>query len=117
MQPFRWPAAEPIDMRVGAERLLARMVQVFGAAHAHHGYLFANALGTRIQLTLLTQAVMVRATIDVYRMSAQQKVELADEIYVQQPNLLASIPVLSRYEVDILQLEVAIHVLLVAPRP
>jgi hypothetical protein len=65
-------------------------------------------------MTLLTQAVMVRANIDVDRMSAQQKVELADEIYVQQPNLLASILVLPRYGVDMLQLEVPIHVLLVA---
>ena len=65
-------------------------------------------------MTLLTQAVMVRANIDVSGMSAQQKVELADEIYAQQPNLLASILVLPRYGVDVLQLEVAIHVLLVA---
>jgi len=42
-------------------------------------------------MALLTQAVMVRANTDVDRMSAQQKVALADEIYVQQPNLLASI--------------------------
>lgn len=65
-------------------------------------------------MTLLTQAVMVRANIDVDRMSAQQKVALADEIHVQQPNLLASILVLPRYGVDMLQLEVPIHVLLVA---
>jgi len=65
-------------------------------------------------MTLLMQAVMVRANIDVDRMSAQQKVELADEIYVQQPNLLASNLVLPRYGVDMLQLEVSIHVLLVA---
>lgn len=45
-----WLAAEPTDMRAGAERLLARVVQVFGAAQAHHGYLFANARGTRIKL-------------------------------------------------------------------
>ncbi len=45
-----WLAAEPIDMRAGAERLLARVVQVFGAAQAHHGYLFANARGTRVKL-------------------------------------------------------------------
>ncbi|TMU73192.1 transposase, partial [Hydrogenophaga intermedia] len=30
-------AADPIDMRAGADRLLARVVQVFGAAQAHHG--------------------------------------------------------------------------------
>lgn len=45
-----WLAAEPVDMRAGADRLLARVVQVFGAAKAHHGYLFANAPGTRIKL-------------------------------------------------------------------
>ena len=45
-----WLAVEPIDMRCGADRLLARVVQVFGAAQAHHGYLFANARATRIKL-------------------------------------------------------------------
>jgi len=45
-----WLAVEPIDMRAGAERLLACVVQVFGAAQANHGYLFANARSTRIKL-------------------------------------------------------------------
>ena len=45
-----WLAAQPIDMRAGSDRLLARVVQVFGTAQAHHGYLFANARGTRIKL-------------------------------------------------------------------
>jgi transposase len=45
-----WLAADPIDMRAGAERLLARVVQVFGAAQARHGYLFANVRGTRVKL-------------------------------------------------------------------
>ena len=45
-----WLAVEPMDMRAGAERLLARVVQVFGNAQAHHGYLFANARTTRIKL-------------------------------------------------------------------
>ena len=45
-----WLAVEPIDMRAGADRLLARVVQVFGAARAHHGYLFANVRSTRIRL-------------------------------------------------------------------
>ena len=43
-----WLSAEPVDMRAGAERLLARVVQVFGAAQAHHGYLFANARANRL---------------------------------------------------------------------
>ena len=45
-----WLAVEPVDMRAGADGLLARVVQVFGAAHSHHGYLFANARATRIKL-------------------------------------------------------------------
>ena len=45
-----WLAVEPMDMRAGAERLLARVVQVFGSAQAHHGYLFANTRSTRIKL-------------------------------------------------------------------
>jgi transposase len=45
-----WLAVEPVDMRAGGERLLARVVQVFGSAQAHHGYLFANARTTRIKL-------------------------------------------------------------------
>jgi len=45
-----WLAVEPMDMRAGAERLLASVVQVFGSAQAHHGYLFANARTTRIKL-------------------------------------------------------------------
>lgn len=47
-----WLATTPIDMRMGTERLLARVVQVFGSAQAHHGYLFANARGNRIKLLL-----------------------------------------------------------------
>jgi transposase len=45
-----WLAVEPMDMRAGTERLLASVVQVFGQAQAHHGYLFANARATRIKL-------------------------------------------------------------------
>ena len=45
-----WLAVQPVDMRAGAERLLASVVQVFGSARAHHGYLFANARTTRIKL-------------------------------------------------------------------
>jgi transposase len=45
-----WLAVDPIDMRTGVDRLLASVVQVFGAAQAHHGYLFANARASRIRL-------------------------------------------------------------------
>lgn len=33
-----WLATSSMNMRAGPERLLARVVQVFGAAQAHHGY-------------------------------------------------------------------------------
>ena len=45
-----WLAAEPIGMRAGAQRLMAQVVAAFGAAQAHHGYLFTNARGTRLKL-------------------------------------------------------------------
>ena len=45
-----WLATQPIDMRAGADALLARVVHVFGSAQAHHGYLFANARASRIKL-------------------------------------------------------------------
>ncbi|VFR32057.1 Mobile element protein [plant metagenome] len=34
------------------DSLLARVVQVFGAAQAHHGYLFTNARANRIRLVV-----------------------------------------------------------------
>ena len=43
-----WLCTAPMDMRAGAERLMSCVVQTTGAAHAHHGYLFANARATRI---------------------------------------------------------------------
>jgi transposase len=47
-----WLAVQPVDLRCGAERLLAAVVQVFGQARAHHGYLFTNARHTRVKLLL-----------------------------------------------------------------
>ena len=38
-----WLTVEPVAMRASADRLRASVVQVFGAARAHHGYLYANA--------------------------------------------------------------------------
>lgn len=45
-----WLATEPVDMRAGADRLLAAVVQIFGPAQAHHDYMFANTRGTLIKL-------------------------------------------------------------------
>ena len=47
-----WMSVQPMDMRSGADRLLAQVVKVFGAAQAHHGYLFANARSSRIKLVV-----------------------------------------------------------------
>lgn len=38
---------------------------------------------------VITQAVMVQADIDVNGMGQDQKVRLADEIFAQQPSMLA----------------------------
>jgi hypothetical protein len=65
---------------------------------------------------VLTQAVVVQAAIDVNRMGQAQKVALADEIFLQQPNMLASILALPRMGVGLVQLEVPIHILLVTFR-
>jgi transposase len=45
-----WLCSAPLDMRFGAQQLLAAVVATAGAAHAHHGYLFANARATRVKL-------------------------------------------------------------------
>lgn len=37
-------------MRAGTEAALARVVKVFGAAHPHHAYLFANRRANRIKV-------------------------------------------------------------------
>ena len=47
-----WLAVDPVDMRAGADRLIACVVAVFGAAQAHHAYLFSNARGTRLKLVV-----------------------------------------------------------------
>jgi len=45
-----WLCTQPLDMRAGAERLMAHVVHALGSARAHHGYLFANARATRLKL-------------------------------------------------------------------
>ena len=61
----------------------------------------------------LTPWVVAEAEVTVRRMSHDQKVRLADEIYAQQPTMLASILALPRMGVDMAQLEVVVHILLV----
>ena len=45
-----WLATAPLDMRAGTDSALARVIAVFGAAHPHHAYLFANRRGNRIKI-------------------------------------------------------------------
>jgi transposase len=45
-----WLATTPMDMRAGTDTALARVVAVFGAAHPHHAYLFANKRANRIKI-------------------------------------------------------------------
>jgi transposase len=45
-----WLAVQPLDMRLGTEAALARVVGVFGAAHPNHAYLFANRRANRIKV-------------------------------------------------------------------
>ena len=37
-----WTAGRPLDIRLGTVAALGRVVAVFGSAHPHHAYLFAN---------------------------------------------------------------------------
>lgn len=45
-----WLCTKPVDMRCGAERVLAHVVHALGSANAHHGYVFANVRATRIKM-------------------------------------------------------------------
>jgi transposase len=45
-----WLCSQPQDMRAGADRLLAVVVNTLGEARAHHGYLFTNARASRLKL-------------------------------------------------------------------
>jgi transposase len=45
-----WLAVEPLDMRAGADTALARVVNVFGEARAHHAYLFVNKRANRMKV-------------------------------------------------------------------
>ena len=40
----------PLDMRAAPDTVLARVVQVFGAARPHHAYCFANKRADRMKV-------------------------------------------------------------------
>jgi transposase len=45
-----WLAVQPLDMRMGAEAALARVVNVFSAARPHHAYCFTNRRCDRMKV-------------------------------------------------------------------
>ena len=45
-----WLSVEPVDMRCGVDRLLARVIEVFGRSQPHHAYVFANRRGSRLKV-------------------------------------------------------------------
>lgn len=45
-----WLATAPLDMRAGYDSVLARVVDVFGAARPHHAYVFTNGRCTRLKV-------------------------------------------------------------------
>jgi transposase len=47
-----WLAVAPIDMRMGLDTAMSRVITVFGAAKPHHAYLFANRRGNRIKVLI-----------------------------------------------------------------
>ena len=47
-----WLATSPLDMRAGTDTALARVIAVFGAAHPHHAYVFANKRANRIKVVV-----------------------------------------------------------------
>ena len=57
-------------------------------------------------MTRITQAVLVEAARAVDRMGAQERLQLADEVFAHQPNLLASVVVLRQMGASDAQIEV-----------
>jgi transposase len=47
-----WFAVEPLDMRAGVDTTLARVVDVFGEARAHHACLFVNKRANRMKVLM-----------------------------------------------------------------
>lgn len=45
-----WLSVQPMDMRMGTDTALARVVAVFGAAHPHHAYVFTNRRSDRLKV-------------------------------------------------------------------
>lgn len=65
-------------------------------------------------MALITQTLLAEAAIAVNGMGMAERVRLADEVFAHQPDLLASVLVLQRMGASLPQMDVPIHILLVA---
>jgi hypothetical protein len=65
-------------------------------------------------MSAISQAVLADAAVTVGAMGLNERVALADEIFLRQPNLLASVIVQQRMGASLQQIDVLVHVLLVA---
>lgn len=70
--------------------------------------------GNRQAAVAISQVVLAQAAVAVGRMSHGEREQLADEIYLQQPNLLASVVVQHQMGASLPQLEDLLNILLVA---
>jgi hypothetical protein len=62
-----WLGLEPLDTRAGTESALARVVSAFGAARAHHGYVFLNRrlhIGRVVGVALNENTALSRSQFD-----------------------------------------------------
>jgi len=64
-----WLASAPLDMRAGTDTALARVIAVFGAAHPHHAYIFANQRANRIKILVHDGVGVWLAAVDCTRAS------------------------------------------------
>ena len=65
-------------------------------------------------MSAISQAVLANAAIAVGAMDMKRRVALADEIFLHQPNLLASVLVQQRMGASLQQIDVLVNILLVA---
>ena len=61
--------------------------------------------GSKPSMALITQAVLAKAAIAVGAMGQAEQVQIADEVFAHQPNLLASVLVLQRMGASLRQIE------------
>ena len=67
-------------------------------------------------MTAISSQLLARAAVSFERMTFQQREKLADEVYINQRNLLASLVVLKVYGASLEQMEVVLNILLVFSR-